>query len=69
MKPDPILASETLVKYILYLNMTFAISVFFVEDFGFFTEIIILSNILLLLLRQGIKKSADSIIARSHMYG
>ncbi len=59
-KPNPSLASETLVKYMLYMNI-FLLIVSFFKDIS--VLLVLILNILLLLLRQGIKKDVDKIIA------
>jgi hypothetical protein len=59
-KPDPVRASETLVKCILYLNIVLLIISFFKN---LSVMIILILNTLLLLLRQGIKKDSDKIVA------
>jgi len=69
MKVNPEMATETLLKYLLYLNI-------FLFGFGFFYEygrktviIILLFNVLMLLLRQGIKKESNNIMYRGKHIG
>ena len=59
---DPILASETLIKYVLYLNIILLTIHFFKE---ISVLLVLIANILLLLLRQGIRKDANKIIKRN----
>lgn len=66
-KPNVNLACETMIKYVIYLDIIFLLLLFFfIENFKLFSIIILVSNILLLLLRQGMKKDADKINARSN---
>jgi len=61
---DPMLASETLIKFILFSNIVFLILSFFVEyDYKGFLAILIF-NILFLIIRQGIRSKSDEIISR-----
>lgn len=56
---NPILASETLIKLILYGNIVFLIISFFID---ISVLLVLILNTLLLLLRQGIRKDADKIV-------
>jgi len=64
MKVNPELATETIIKNLIYLNIIFLIGYFFVDNYKIFSLSILLCNLIFLLLRQGIKKESNNIMYR-----
>ena len=64
MKVNPEQATETMIKFLIYLNLVFIIALYFVKDSRGFCMFIVIFNIIFLLLRQGIKKESNNIMYR-----
>lgn len=69
MQVNPVQASDTLIKYLIYLNGIFLIALFFIDNIKWFAFITLLTNFLLLLLSKGIVKEADKIEYRASNVG
>jgi hypothetical protein len=69
MKVEPILATETMIKYLLYMNGLFLIVGIFSEYDKISAMIFLGMNFVILLLRQGIKKESSKIEYRASITG
>lgn len=69
MEVNAIKASETLIKYLIYINGIFLVVLFFIDNIKWFAFTTLLTNFLLLLLSKGMAKEADKIEYRASNVG